>query len=122
MMIFEYREIIVQCSELGACLRLKHVIVAGVVEVVRGRGEEQTQQVEGGRLAQVLDTPRPKHIVVDGLEHVRCVDRVVVVDCRVRLTVGGLDLQGELLVDLRVDTQLLTEIELLEDVLEHKVE
>ena len=102
-MILEYREIIIQCGQLRPCFRLEHIVVAGVINVVWGGREEQTEQVEGRRLAQVLDRTRPEHIVVDRLEDVRGVDRVVVVHSRVRLAVRGLDLEWELLENLRVD-------------------
>ena len=74
MMILEYREIIIQCRQLRPCFRLEHIIVAGVINVMRCGREEQTEQVEGRRLAQVLDCTCPEHIVVDGLEDIGGVD------------------------------------------------
>ena len=91
-MIFQNCEIIIQCSQLRPSFRLEHIIVAGVIQVVWGRRQEQTEEVESSRFAQVLHRSCPEHVVVDWLEHVCRMHWVVVVYRRVRLSIGGLDL------------------------------
>ncbi len=48
-------------------------------------------------------------------------NRIVIVDCWISLSVGSLNLQRKLLEFFRFYPELLTEIELLEDILKHKV-
>lgn len=120
-MIFKNSKVVVENGQFRTCLWLKHIVVSWMVQVMGGWGKEKTQEVKSRRFAQILCTCS-KHIVVDWLDDIGCVDWVMIVYCWIGLSIGSLYLQGELLEFFRFYPELFTEIKFLEDILEHKVE
>jgi hypothetical protein len=84
-------------------LRFKRIIVTRMIHIMRGRGQEEAEEIKGCRLTHILHTST-KHIVVDCLKDVCRMYRVVIVDCRIVISIGGLEFQRETLENLSIDS------------------